>query len=270
MVCRILLTLILCGAQTVFAQVPVTGRAQLMSFPRAAVHAVAAQAYRQELGQLRAQDMLDTDPDMVQRVRRVSAGLIAQAIKFKPVAAHWSWEVHVTSDPQISAYSRAGGKLLVSSHFIDFYHLNDKELAVALAHEIAHVLAEHVGEQISRAAALNPPPPNMVRTVADVIDSMESDITVFLRLQSLSRLQEMEADDIGIELAARAGVAPETIVSFYVKLARTDPGQSLFDTHGGVRQRVEFVQSMAQYARSLYEASLLSRRASYTFVRTSN
>ena len=99
---------------------------------------------------------------------------------------------------------------------------------------------------------------------------MESDITVFMRLQPLSRLQEMEADDIGIELAARAGVAPESIVSFYAKLTRTDAGQSLFDTHGSPQRRAVFVRRMADYAQSLYEASLRSQRSSYSFVHTSN
>ena len=257
--------------QTVFAQVPVTGRAQTMSFSRASVQTVAAQAYQQDLKRLRAKGELDTDPQVLHRVRQICARLIAQAITLKPAAANWPWEVHVTTDAHISAYSRAGGKLLVSSHFIDFYHLSDHELTVAMAHEVAHVIAEHVREQISTAAAFNPPPPNMARTVADVIDSMESDITVYLRLQSLSRLQEMEADDIGIELAARAGIAPDSIVSFYTKLTRAGAGQSLFDTHGSPQQRELFVKSMANYALPLYEASLRSHsRSSYSFVRASN
>jgi len=270
MVRTLLAMLLLCYLQAAIAEVPVTGRTQLMNFPRGPVQAAAAQAYRQELRQLAAQSALDNDPQLVERVRRICERLIAQAIKLKPAAAHWQWEVHVTSDRQISAYSRAGGKLLVSSHFVDFYGLSDDELAMALAHEIAHVIAEHVREQVSTAASLNPPPPNMTRTVADVIDSMESDITVYLRLQSLSRLQEMEADDIGIELAARAGIAPDAIGSFYAKLVKTDTGQSLFDTHGSPRQRAVFVQSMVQYARSLYEASLRSRRSLYTFVNITN
>lgn len=270
MIRTVLAMLILSYPQSVFPQVPVTGRTQPMSFPRAPVQATAVQAYQQELGRLAEHGSLDSDPLVVKRVRQICARLIAQAIKLKPEAAHWPWEVHVTSDPQIAAYSRAGGKLLVSSRFIQTYHLNDNELAVALAHEVAHVIAEHVREQISTAATMSPPPPNVTRTVDDVVDSMESDITVFLRLQSLSRLQEMEADDIGIELAARAGIAPEAIVSFYTKLSNTDTGQSLFDTHGSPRQRVVFVQSMAQYARTLYEASLKTRRSVYTFVRASN
>ena len=50
--------------QTVFAQVPVTGRAQTMSFSRASVQTVAAQAYQQELKRLRAKGELDTDPQV--------------------------------------------------------------------------------------------------------------------------------------------------------------------------------------------------------------
>ena len=253
-----------------FADVPVTGRTQPMSFSRAAVQAVAAQAYQLELSRFSAQDALDTDSLILNRVRRISAPIIAQAILFKPAAANWQWEVHVTSDPQISAYSRAGGKLLVSSYFINFHQLNDGELAVVLAHEVAHVIAEHVREQISTAATLNPPPPNLIRTVEDVIDSMEADITVFMRLQPLSRLQEMEADDIGIELAARAGNAPEYITSFYDKLTKTDSGQSLFDTHGSPQQRAKFVHGLADYAQVLYEEGLASPKSSYTFVQTSN
>jgi predicted Zn-dependent protease len=93
---------------------------------------------------------------------------------------------------------------------------------------------------------------------------------VFLRLQSLSRLQETEADDIGIELAARAGIAPKSIISFYTKLTRTKAGQSLFDTHGSSRQREVFAQSMAEYAKPLYAASLRSHHASYSFIKASN
>ena len=105
----------------------------------------------------------------------------------------------------------------------------------------------------------------MTIKVADVINTMESDISVFFRLQPLSRLQEMEADDIGIELAARTGIYPSAVVSFYSKLARSDGGQSIFDTHGPSYQRVTFVESMAGYAEPIYEASRSRHLPSYAF-----
>lgn len=262
--CLVMLSL-LC-VTPVFSAVPVTGRDQQLLFSRTAVQTVAAQAYHKQLARIRRQGQLDTNPLTLQRVRRICSHLIAQAILLKPVAAGWPWEVHITSDPEVAAYSMAGGKLLIGTRFIHSYKFSDNELAVALAHEIGHVIAEHVREQVSMAARFNKSVPLRARKVADVINAMQSDISVFLRLQPLSRLQEMEADDIGIELSARAGIPPSAIVSFYSKLARDDGGQSIFDTHGSVAQRIKFVDSMANYARPVYEASRSARLIpNYTF-----
>jgi Zn-dependent protease with chaperone function len=261
-----LVVVILMGAGQALAGVPVSGRAQHMLFSRAPVQAAATQSYHRELARLAAQGRLDSDKHALKRIRRICGQLVAQAILLKPAAAHWPWEVHITSDPQVAAYSMAGGKLLVGTHFIDSYRLNDNELAVALAHEIGHVIAEHVREQVSLAANSVAKVPNRTITVADVINSMESDISVYFSLQPLSRLQEMEADDIGIELAARAGIPPSAVVSFYTKLTRADGGQSLFDTHGPSYQRVEFVESMADFAKPIYEASRGTQLPTYAFV----
>ena len=263
---RLVLAMFCLGAlHSAHAATPVSGRDQHMLFARDQVQHVAAAAYQHKLAQLADAGMLDTDTAALARVRRVCAHLIPQAVRMKPEAAAWSWEVHVTSDPEVAAFSMAGGKLLVGTHFINDYRLTDAELAVALAHEMGHVIAEHVREQLSVAASFNPPPPHMTRTVTDVINSMESDISVYLRLQPLSRLQEMEADDIGVELAARAGTAPTAIKSFYRKIASADDGQSILDTHGSSRQRVIFVTNMANYAQASYNASLHQPLPVYTF-----
>lgn len=241
------------------AAVPVSQRTQHMVFTREAVQEVAARAYHQKLENLSAEGQLDTDTLRLKHVRRLGSRLIAQAIRLKPVAANWPWEIHLTTDPNIQAYSMAGGKLLVGTSFIQHYHLSDAELMVAIAHEIAHVIAEHVREQVSTVAQFNPLVPARARRVADVLNDLQSDLSIYFRLEPLSRLQEMEADDIGIDLAARAGVPPSAIVSFYTKLVRVDGGKSLFDTHGSAAQRVKFADSMAQYAWPVYEASRHAR-----------
>jgi Zn-dependent protease with chaperone function len=252
------------------AEVPVTGRDQHMRFSRAAVQAIAAKAYRVELTRLAHLGKLDLDKKILKRIRRISSQLIAQGILLKPAAAHWSWEIHLTSDPQVASYSMSGGKILVSSHFIKQYQLTDNELAVALAHEIGHVLAEHVREQMSLAASFEAPLPNQEVKAVDVVNSMESDIGLFFSLQPLSRLQELEADDIGIELAARSGVSPSAVKSFYKKIGRDSGGQSIFDTHGPSYQRTEFIKSMADFARPVYEASRKAQLPVYAFVNNAN
>lgn len=248
-----------------WGETPVSHREQQMRFSRAAVQGVAATAYHERIARLAARGELDTDRVTLKRIRHISAQLIARAIQLKPEAANWPWEVHLTSDEQVAAFSMAGGKLLVGSHFIRNYQLNDDELAVALAHEIAHVIAEHVREQVSRAALLDPPAPNMTLGVSDVINNMESDISLYLRLQPLFRLQELEADDIGIELAARAGVPEESIRSFYAKITAEEGGQSIFDTHGSSKQRDRFARSMTPYAAITYAAKHQSGTPVYLF-----
>ncbi|MEJ2061123.1 MAG: M48 family metallopeptidase [Gammaproteobacteria bacterium] len=255
----------LLSTSSVLADVPVTGRSQHMLFSRAAVQAAASKAYHQKLVHFASLHELDNDKATLERVRRISSRLIAQAVFLKPEAADWPWEVHITSDPEVAAFSMAGGKLLVGTHFIQAYHLNDDELGVVLAHEIGHVIAEHVREQISMAAEFDPPPPGRTLKVADVINEMNSDIAVYLQLMPLSRLQETEADDIGVELAARSGIPPVEIKRFYAKITRAGTRQSLFDTHGSSRQRAAFASSMANYAEPEYEASLKSRLPDYVF-----
>ena len=261
-----LIILVLVFSMPVYAEAPVTGRDQPMRFTRAVVQAIAAKAYQAEITHLARLGQLDTDEKNLQRIRDISGKLIAQAIRLKPDAAYWAWEIHLTSDPQVAAYSMSGGKLLISTHFIKNYHLTDDELAVALAHEIGHVIAEHVREQMSVAASFEAPAPNRVINARDVVNAMESDIGVFFSLQPLSRLQELEADDIGIELSARAGIPPVAVVSFYKKIAHDRGGQSIFDTHGPSTQRTEFINSMVAFARPIYEASRGTKLPNYAFV----
>jgi len=249
----------------VLAEAPVTGRDQPMRFTRAAVQAIAAKSYHTELSRLARLGKLDIDKKALQSIRQISSHLIAQAILLKPEVARWSWEIHLTSDPEIAAYSMSGGKLLISSHFIHQYQLTDDELAVVLAHEIGHVIAEHVREQMSVAASFEAPLPNRKIRADDIVNSMESDIGVFFSLQPLSRLQELEADDIGIELAARTGVSPSAATSFYSKIGRDNGGQSILDTHGPTHQRAEFIKSMVDFARPVYEASRGTHLPTYAF-----
>jgi len=256
----LLLMLGFIGIAQVHASVPVSGRDQHLVFPRASMQAAATKAYHQQLTQLSKKGELDTDPELLQRIRHICSHLIAQAIRLKPAAASWPWEVHITSDPEVDAFSMAGGRLLVGTKFIAQYHLDDQELAVVLAHEVGHVIAEHVREQVSAAALMNEDVPLRNRHVSDVINAMQSDIAIYLRLQPLSRLQEMEADDIGIEISAHAGVSPTAVRSFYRKISAGGDTQSIFDTHGSVAQRIRFVDSMINYAAPVYEASQRAHR----------
>jgi len=250
----LLFVVLLLEESIVSADVPINGRKQEMSFAREQVQAIAAAAYDRKVKALARQGKLDRDTALLRRVRRIAGRVIAQAILVKPVAANWNWEVHVVSTDRFDAYCMSGGKMLVGSAFLERESLSDGELATLLAHEAAHAIAEHVREQLSAVRHLNSAYAHF--SAEDVIAVLDWDLSVSLKLEPLSRLQELEADDIGIVLAARAGFDPRAIVSFYRKLANLDRGKKFFfDTHGAGDEREKVAEAFAAYAEPLYAAS---------------
>jgi predicted Zn-dependent protease len=85
-------------------------------------------------------------------------------------------------------------------------------------------------------------------------------LSVTFNLAPLSRLHELEADDIGISLAAKAGYDPRALLEFYRKLGRLDGGSGFFKSHIANDQRLQAVESFATYAEPLYKASLAAQR----------
>jgi predicted Zn-dependent protease len=232
MVVALVIALSLLMAAPAHAGAPVTGRQQDFLFARDDVQRVAAAAYDKMLAGYREEGQLDQNRDSLKRLQQITDRLIAQAVQLKPAAARWHWVLHITSDPTVSAFCMAGGKLMVGSHFLQSYHLTDAELAVVLGHEVGHAIAEHIREQLSAVVLQHPHNPD--RNLDDVIAEMNSDIGTYLRLAPLSQVQEQEADRIGIRLAAMAGYPPSAALDFYAKLAqdeRRHPGRSLFNTH---------------------------------------
>lgn len=230
------------------AAVPVTQRLQDMTFNSSEVNAYARNAYDTILNQQRQAGLLDKHVHLLTRIRRIAAPILDQARALKYTARLWDWEIHLTSSPEIDAFCMAGGKILVSERFIHRFQLSDDELAVVLAHEIAHALAEHVREQLSEAQLRQPRYP--YHSVSDASHDLNSDFGLYLRLGALSRMQEREADTIGIALARRAGVPLHAALSFYRKLARNahenanDPGLS--QTHPDAQSRLLHVQHLIE------------------------
>lgn len=255
------MTFLALAASVSFAdQVPVTGRHQDMTFTSYEVNAFAAQAYQRIISRQRKAGLIDTDPKLVARVRRIAARLIVQAERLKYACRQWHWEIHVSDSPEVSASSMAGGKLLIGSRFIRKYRLSDGELAMVLGHEIAHDVAEHVREQLSEVQLRYPRIPYSVETASQALGS---NLGLYLSLTSLFKRQETEADHIGVYLMMQAGYPPSAAVSFYRKLVRLDGGddsRSFFPTHASdtarLRQVAAFVEQLEVRRATSMDAAL--------------
>ena len=224
-------------------QVPESGRVQELLFSAEEVDASMEERYIDRTVDLAAAGKLDEDRRLLARLRYISAELIRAAIELKPEAAQWQWEVHTTSDTDVDALCMAGGKILVGSAFVRQLALTDGELATLLAHEVAHVVAEHPRETLSEAMLLNRLPAVPMEVVMARLDS---DLSLQIRLSGLSSLQEAEADQLGMVLAHRAGWAATDMVSFYRKLADSGQAALVSSAYPAAASRLSMAQGMAR------------------------
>lgn len=171
--------------------------------------------YRAILERHRVQAQLDRGETSA-RVQRVFARLVSAV---PPEQRDRAWEAHVTSDPSTAAFSIAGGKLLVGAPYVERLRLDDGELAMLLAHEMAHSIAGHTRRRASTDFGGDP--------AEEVRDAQ------------IAMGQEMEADDVGIALALRAGYKAQDLMGFFDKLAMAEPAGTFSSSHPTAAARAE-------------------------------
>ena len=226
------LTLLVTACQTA----PVTGRKQLMLVPESQAIQASTQAYAEVLAPIKKQGKLNDDPAMKARVDKITARLVAQAIKYRPETESWDWQVAVIDDPKtLNAWCMAGGRMAIYSGIITQLSLSDDEIAQVMGHEIAHALAKHTAERMSTAMASEAA--LQVGAMLLGSDSATSQMTlkaaaaattVGVQLPN-SRQQESEADRIGIELAAKAGYDPHAAPRLWEKMLQATGGKGQSD-----------------------------------------
>jgi predicted Zn-dependent protease len=208
------------------------------------VVARAAEAYAGRLSALQASHALDADPRFLARVRRIAAVLIAQAALDYPETASWSWQIHTTTDPEQDADCMAGGHILVGQPYAERLALNDAELAMLLAHEIAHAALRHNLQEYELALRLEPA--RAALPFADLWEAVDHDQALMDKLAPLGREQESEADRAGMQLAVSAGWEQERLASYYQKLLRNSSMPGLdSDTHPSPLSRWRAARSPA-------------------------
>jgi len=212
--------ILIAAGQMAVAQIPELERYQDFAFSADEVQSQAQIAYDQELMELRRRHQLDEEPGLAKRVRQTAAGIIEKAIQEKPGSAAWHWEVHTTSDSNQTASCFAGGMLLFSTAYIERLDLDDGELATLIAHEVAHAVAEHQREELSSVYYLNPG--SLPISVATAMARIDSDLSLQIKLGTLLKIPEIEADQLGMILAHNAGWPESSMVSFYRKLVATE------------------------------------------------
>jgi predicted Zn-dependent protease len=249
------------------AQSTLTGRDQLMLVSESQAVSGSAQAYAQMMGQLDKKKQIEAGTERVEKVRAITERLIAQAVRFRPETASWAWDVQVINDPKtVNAFCMAGGKMAIYAGMWEKLHATDDEVAQVMGHEIGHALANHTQERMSVAMATSVG----VQLAAILVSSRNNSPGAGLALSGAamaaaiaiqlpnSRESEAEADQIGIELAARAGYDPKAAVTLWEKMGKLDGGKQppeFLSTHPAPQNRAARLKELGAKVEPLYAAA---------------
>lgn len=167
-----------------------------------------------EFEKMKKETPISKDAKVTEMVTRV--GKRIAAVASLPDA---QWEFVVFDSPEANAFCLPGGKVGVYTGILPITK-DEAGLATVIGHEVAHAVARHGGERMSRAVAMQGLGQAVGSATADSKYAQAIQIAYGLGSQVAvelphSRSQESEADRIGLIYMARAGYDPEAAVAFW-------------------------------------------------------
>lgn len=187
------------------------------------------------------------------RLERMVAAIVGRLVTVSDNPGQ-VYQVSILDSPLVNAFALPGGYLYVSRGLLAL--ANDKsQLAAVIAHEMAHVTANHgiLRQRKEAEAGLGQ------RVVSEVLnDNSRASLTAArnkLDLAQFSRIQELEADAIGVSAMGEAGFNPYAAADFQKVMATFSNVRShsaaenmvdFLSTHPSTPQRVDLAMGHAR------------------------
>jgi predicted Zn-dependent protease len=216
--------------------VPVTGRRELN---------IVSSDQEMQLGfssfdQLKKETPINHDPALNALVQRVGRRVVDVAGKDLPKA---QWEFVVFESKEANAFCLPGGKVGVYTGILPITK-TEAGLATVLGHEIGHAVAHHGASRMSQAmlaqgvgqAAGGALASTSYAQYQGVFNSVYGIGTKIGLELPYDRLQESEADHIGLVYLARAGYEPSEAIAFWQRF-------SAYNNQGGAASTPVFLRT---------------------------
>jgi Zn-dependent protease with chaperone function len=249
------------AAAPVLAQVDVgdaSGMRKLV--PAGELEQAATQQYGQMLEQARAKRALAPEGHpQLQKLRAIARKLIPDTPRWNERAKQWKWEVNLIGSQQINAFCMPGGKIAFYTGILDKLKLTDDEIAMIMGHEMAHALREHARARIAKSQATG-----IGLSIAAQLfglgqmGDLAANVGTQLLTLKFSRDDEVEADLVGLELAARGAYNPAASVTLWEKMAQAGGGNvpGFLSTHPTGPDRIRRLQENVPKVQGLYQQAL--------------
>ena len=160
------------------------------------------------------------------------------------------WQFGVLDAPQVNAFAAPGGFVFITRGLLERMK-NEAELAGVLAHEIVHVLRKHHLKAIQKNAQANLAADALSAAMRDTNSAVRQKLVGFgteMFARGLDKSDELEADRLGIVIAARAGYDAYGLPSVLQVLQAMNPEDSglalMFKTHPAPAERLGAVETL--------------------------
>ena len=238
------------------ARVPISGRKQMNLLSERELIEMSKKQYTEFL----ANSDVVTSGENMKMVKRVGEKMAKATEEFltktnglKRVQG-FEWEFNLVQNDEMNAWCMSGGKICFYTGILNMT-LDETGLAVVMGHEIAHAIARHGNERMSKGGMVN-----LGGQVLSVAVSQQSDAAQYLLLNAygigttvgfvlpFSRKHELEADMMGLVFMRLAGYDATKAVDFWKRMGADGAEVPEFmSTHPNDEKRAqkisEFVES---------------------------
>ena len=155
------------------------------------------------------------------------------------------WQFGVLDAPQLNAFAVPGGTIFVTKGLVARMR-SEAELAGVLAHEISHVLKKHHLKAIQKNAQTALAGDALSVAISDARSDAREKLISFgteMYARGLDKSDELEADRLGVVIAARGGYDAYGLPSVLQALQAMNPQDSglalMFKTHPAPGERLD-------------------------------
>ena len=247
--------------------VPITGRKTRLLVDDAQILSLSTQQYQDYMKSAKLSTNA-TNTALVKRVGQRLSTAVENFLKNNGYAQelqNFQWEFNLVNSNEVNAFCMPGGKIVVYEGLLPITQ-DETSLAIVLGHEIAHAVAKHSAEQLSKqtrqqyAAQIGGSVLSSVAqakgmsNAASIID-MAAQIGFNFANLKYSRDNETEADRLGLIFAAMAGYDPQLAIPFWQRMAQQSGGSTrseIFSDHPSDEKRIAELQKRMPEALKYY------------------
>jgi predicted Zn-dependent protease len=213
----IILSMILSGCSKF--QTPITKRSQMTLLSKKEELDIGEKEYRNVVKNCNA----CTDKKKLEAIERVSQQLLHSVEEY-----NYKWEFVLVENDSVNAICLPGGKVVLNSGIFKVAK-NDDQIAAIIAHEMAHAISRHGNARISRSRVLNG-----VQGTGAVLTALlnpllvipfvltYSGVTHELIISPHSKMEEQEADVIGLNLMHKAGYNMDETITLWQNIKKVN------------------------------------------------